>query len=477
MRRNLIIFFILSVLNSILFVTCEKPTEVETIDEAMSFPSKISITSGPNSPRQGDVVLYFAESRDINGTIVADTNLTWLVSPTSAGLFDGDGYFVGYTPGPAKVVATVLNPIKDELVADTLEITITARGLSGSFSFIGHGAVTSYNSSHIAVNGAFAYSGTLDCWRSCGNKLLVWDISDPSNPTITGSVLVGGRRVNDVMLRTDGMVAAITNEGESDDLNGLTLLDLSDPANPIIITRLTEGLEPETHNLWIDGDHIYVTIASFNSTLSRLVVVDISNLQNPKVVATYYPGSVGTHDVQVRDGLVMLSTWGEGGLIILDVGGGGAGGSPANPIELSRTQTPKSWIHNAWFWPATDYVFVGMEPQVDSEFPSRGTLHVLDAREPASPQFVATYTILGFNPHNFWLDEDRSILYVAWGGNGVRAIDVSGKLMGKLEQQGRQIAGLQYVGLGTNAYSLQIQNGLVYVTDYASGLWVFQPSF
>jgi len=320
MRRNLIIFFILSVLNSILFVTCEKPTEVETIDEAKSFPSQISITSGPNAPRQGDVVLYVAESRDINGTIVADTNLTltWLVSPTSAGLFDGDGYFVGYTPGPAKVVATILNPIKYESVADTLEITITARGLSGSFSVIGHGAVDSYNSSHIAVNGAFAYTGTIDCWRSCGNKLLVWDISDPSNPTITGSVLVGGRRVNDVMIRADGMVLAVTNEGGA---GGITLLDLSDPANPAVITRLTEGLEPSTHNLLIDGDYIYVAIEAFlDKTRSRLVVVDITNLQNPAVVATYNPGPIGTHDVQVRDGLVMLSTWGEGGLIILDVG-------------------------------------------------------------------------------------------------------------------------------------------------------------
>lgn len=218
-----------------------------TIVVAMSIQGPISITSGPNAPRQGDVVLYTAETRDINGAVVDDTTLTWSVLPMSAGLFAADGHFVGYTPGPAKVVATVLDPKTEELVADTLEITITARGLTGSFSVIGHGAVTNRNSSHIAVNGAFAYTGTIGCYRLCGNRFFVWDISNPANPTLTGSVNVGGNRVLDVMISTDGMVLAVTNEGGS---NGLTFFNLSDPANPVFITRLTEGLEPSTHHFF-----------------------------------------------------------------------------------------------------------------------------------------------------------------------------------------------------------------------------------
>ncbi len=465
---------------SLLIAACESsPTAslVDTVDTVAI--AKISISLGPNSTRQGDVVLYTAEVRDENGAAVDDPTFTWSVSPSSAGLFASDGHFVGYTPGPAKVVASDLNPMTRVLVADTLEITITERGLSGSFSVIGHGDVTTRHSAHIAVNGAFAYTGTLDCFRLCGDRLLVWDISNPANPTLTDSVVVGGQWVSDVMVSADGMVAAITHQGGA---GGITLLDLSDPAHPAVITRFTEGLEPSTHNLWIDGDHIYVAIESFfDQTRSRLVVVDITNLQNPKVVATYNPGSVGTHDVQVRDGLAVVSNWGEAGLIILDVGGGGAGGSPANPIELSRIRTPQGWTHNAWYWPATGYVFIGKEPQVDGAL--RGTINVVDAREPRSPQHVATYTIPGFNPHNFWLDEDRGILYVAWMGNGVRAIDVSGKLMGQLERQGREIAKLKYDFSGecnfggTCSLSLQVQNGLVYVSDFISGLWVLQPSF
>ena len=310
-----------------------------TIVVAMSIQGPISITSGPNAPRQGDVVLYTAETRDISGIVVDDTTLTWSVLPMSAGLFAADGHFVGYTPGPAKVVATVLDPKTEELIADTLEITITARGLSGSFSVIGRGAVTSHHSLGIAVNGAFAYTGTIGCWRSCGDRFFVWDISNPANPNLIRSVHVGGSGVNDLMISTDGMVLAVTSVGG---YNGLTLLDLTDPANPVFITRLREGLEPDTHNLWIDGDYIYVAMAFFDQARSRLAVVDISNLQNPAVVATYHPGSAGMHDVHVRDGLAMVSTWGEGGLIILDVGGGGAGGSTSKPDRAqSYTDTPR----------------------------------------------------------------------------------------------------------------------------------------
>ncbi len=485
MRKSTRMFLLIA----LIIFSCSKDNPTESIDPAEPIdpgpvgPSaSVAITSGPSEAGQGDVVGYTAETRDAGGNTVDDSTFAWSVSPASAGLIHEDGLFVGYTPGSAWIVATASG------VSDSVAVTITARGLSGDFSVLGHGEVSSHHSSHIWVHGSFAYTGTVDCWRSCGDRLLVWDISDPANPTLTDAVVVPRSlgapfRVNDVMVSADGMVAAITHEERNGGgPGGITLLDLSDPAHPAVITRFTEGLWPSTHNLWIDGEYIYVAISSyFDQTRNRLVVVDITNLQNPAVVATYNPGSFATHDVQVRDGLAMVSNWGEAGLIILDVGGGGAGGSPANPIELSRTPTPQGWTHNAWYWPATGYVFVNEEPQVERVW--QGTFYVMDVREPSSPQLVATYTISkkrsfqGSNPHNFWLDEDRGILYVAWSDSGVRAIDVSGKLMGTLELQGREIAQLKDDGSGTNSYSLQLLNGLVYVSDWISGLWVLQPSF
>ncbi len=66
---------------------------------------------------------------------------------------------------------------------------------------------------------------------------------------------------------------------------------------------------------------------------------------------------------------------------------------------------------------------------------------------------------------------------MAWYSNGVRALDVSGELMGELDRQGREIASLVYDGVNTFTWAPQLHNGLIYVSDLNSGLWVLQPSF
>ena len=156
------------------------------------------------------------------------------------------------------------------------------------------------------------------------------------------------------------------------------------------------------------------------------------------VVASFYGGSISLHDVYVRDGFAFLSHW-NAGLIILDVGNGVAGGSPTNPVEVGRVQTAGGQTHNAWYWPAAGYVFVGEE-----DFATPGIMHVVDVSDMANPREVATFAVPGTTPHNFWMDEAREILYVAWYSNGIRALDVSGELTGALDQQGREIAGFLY---------------------------------
>lgn len=440
--------------------------------------ASVAFTSGPTTIRQGDVTPYTAEARDADGIVVADAQINWSVAPSDAGFSATDGRFVGYDPGTARLIATV------GAAAAVLEVTITSRALSGTFTTVGQGRETDRFTSDLWVHGAVAYTGT---WGGraggggtlLGNTLYVWDVVDPLNPLRTDSLAVDARTVNDVKVREDGTIAVITHEGSEDGLNGVTLLDLTDPQHPSVITRFTTSLETGVHNAWIDGDYVYLAVGDPGPT-GGLRILDITDPQTPNVAASYYAGTSFLHDVYVRGGLAFLSHW-DAGLVILDVGSGIAGGSPANPVEVSRIEVAGGQTHNAWYWLGAGYVFVGEE-----DFGTPGVVHVVDVRDLRNPKEVATFHVPGDTPHNFWLDELNGVLYAAWYTNGVRALGVSGGLLGELHRQGREIVGFQYAGGGICPFALgattctwapQLHNGLVFLSDIHAGLWVLRPDF
>jgi len=435
--------------------------------------ASIRILTSVAELRQGDVMQFSAETRDSANHLVADPSLRWSVWPGPAGVVDAAGRFVGYEPGSATVIAWASG------LADSVTVSINPRGLSGGFTVVGHGAIAQRYTSDLWLFGAFAYTGT---WGSrsgpsgtlSGNRMYAWDVSNPAAPALVDSLGVDARTVNDVKIRSDGRLAVITHEGSNDGQNGVTLVDLSTPGRPRAITRFTQGLESGVHNTWIDGNYVYLVVDGVGSGLR---VLDVAVPSQPRVVASYYAGSSFLHDVYVRDGLAFLSHW-DAGLVILDVGNGIAGGSPAHPIEVSRVATAGGDTHNAWYWPAAGYVFVGEE-----DFSSPGVMHVVDVRDLRRPREVATFAVFGDTPHNFWLDEGRGILYLAWYSNGLRALDVSGQLLGALDRQGREIATSEYstescFGRGTSCtWAPQLQGGLVFVSDLSTGLWALRPSF
>lgn len=455
--------------SALLLAACGGPSGPAGRDPG-SEPSspRVVITGGPAQPRQGDVVRYEAELRLADDTPRPDAPILWSVVPPEAGEITPVGRFVGYQPGDARVVAVAGS---DEAAPDTLEVTIRARGLSGSFEVVGRGVVDGPVTTtdlwvHGWAAGDYAYTGT------DSGRLYVWDVSDPASPFRVDSVVVPasvGQMVNDVKIRSDGAVGVITHSPEG----GITILDLSDPARPVAIERF-DGVS-HAHNVWIEGDHVYTAQVA----TEPMRVIDISDPAAPTVVAEYYAGSSVVHDVYVRDGLAFLSHM-DAGLVIVDVGSGLAGGSPTDPVEVSRVEIEGGNVHNACYWPAGGYVFVGQE-----DFSRPGVMFVVDAQDLADPEVVATFGLPPDPPHNFWLDEEREILYMAWYSRGIRALDVSGELMGELDRQGREIASVELsdtsrcLGMRTGScvWAPQLHDGLVFASDILNGLWVLRPSF
>ena len=445
--------------------------------------ASVAITGGPASAEQGEVGTYTAEARDASGAPISGATVAWAVVPANAGLVTAEGKFVGYGTGQTRIVAI------SGTAADTLQVTVTPRSApSGNFSVTGQGLVATRFTSDLWAYGNVLLSGT---WSTRdgnpGNTLNVWNISSPDAPVLANTVVVNARTVNDVKFSPDGSLASLSHEGGT--TNGITLLDMSNPLNPSVITQFSALLEPSTnnsvHNIWLEQNYAYIA----NSITNLLRVVDITNPSAPVTVASQTFGagpSPALHDVYVRDGLAFLSNWTDG-LIIVDVGNGVAGGSPTNPQEVSRIGFGAYSVHNAWYWPAAGYVFVGDEFSASTL--GTGIVKVVDISDPANPQEVASFHASGDSPHNFWVDEARGILYAAWYSNGVYAIDVSGELMGRLDLQGRQIANSRYNGSSgcdftspattnrTCTWAPQLHNGRVYVSDLDAGIKVLQPNF
>ncbi|HUH12870.1 MAG TPA: hypothetical protein VMK65_07155, partial [Longimicrobiales bacterium] len=280
----------------------------------------VRFTLAPDSARQGDVVDLAVEATDGAGGIIEDPAVTWAVLPADAGLVTPDGRFVGYQPGDVRVVATVAQG------ADTALLRVSARGLSGSLVVLGRGPVDTRYTSDLWVHGAHAYTGTwgartLGDTSRAGNTLYAWSIANPASPVRTDSVVVDATTVNDVKVSADGTLAVLTHEGSQ--LNGITLLDLADPAHPRVLSRFTEGLDHGVHNVWIEGGYVY-------AVSQGLKVIDVATPTAPRLVASVPVGDPFLHDVYVRDGLAFLSAWNEG-LVILDVGNGIAAGAPTAP--------------------------------------------------------------------------------------------------------------------------------------------------
>lgn len=347
---------------------------------------------------------------------------------------------------------------------------------TAGFTVVGNGPITTRTTSDFWAHGGVAYTGTVGCdGNLCGDRLFAWDISDPSSILLTDSVEVDATTVNDVKIRADGTLAILTHEGSADGLNGITLLDMTDPLHPAVITRYigdctvatdSSCLSGGIHNVWIEGDFVYAV-----EPADGLHIIDISDPAQPEQVAFFHAGASHPHDVLVRDGLAFVSHW-DAGLVILDVGNGLRGGSPGNPVEVSRIQIPGGDVHNAWYWPERGYVFVGQETFVHPF----GGMYVVDVSDLAAPVRVADYVLPGSPPHNFWLDESQGILFAAWYSNGLRAIDVNGELAGDLTQQDREYDWVRPNGLRGpgSIWAPQVHDGLVFASDMINGLWAFR---
>ncbi|MFW6080161.1 MAG: hypothetical protein ACODAE_11100 [Gemmatimonadota bacterium] len=469
----------------------EDSATVEVVDNPVH---SLEISPARAEVRTGDVVRFSVRALDAGERPVEDAPVVYTVTAgdasrrAGAAVYD-DGAFVAEEPGTYRVVASVGG------VANEAVVVAERRDEELRAERIGLGLQSEHPTSDLWVfrgrdGRDYAYVGT----HLGGQTMYAWDVTDPSNPVLTDSVVVDARVVNDVKVNDDASIAVITREGASNRRNGIVLLDLADPAHPTVLSEYTETVTGGVHNTYIVDDLVY---AIHDGTLD-VHIIDIGDPMNPREVGRWgidRPGKY-LHDVWVEDGLAYVSYW-DDGVYILDVGDGRWGGTPTDPTVVGSHEYRTQWgeeeygnTHVAFPYTNGDgnrYLFVGdeifdCEACVSRHYPGgdgpRGHVHVLDITDPENPEEVAFYRVPEAGAHNLWAEDDK--LYVAYYEGGLRVLDISGELRGDLYAQGREMA---WYPTGTEdghipnspmAWGPQPYRGNVFVSDHHSGLWIIR---
>lgn len=456
-----------------------------------------SLTIAPARPkiRTGDVVKFTARARSSSGDVSGLTP-TWAMQGN--GVIDAGGVFVAYEPGPIVVTATLGNRSASTIV------DVEERDIRRPVSIVGRLPRTEFTTAEVWVhpNGKVAYLGT----HGGGDRVYTIDISNPAAPTVVDSLVLNTRLVNDVMTDKAGSVLVMTREGAADRKNGIVIASLEDPLHPKVISEFTDGVTAGVHSAFVytqprHGTHIYLT----NDGTGAVHVIDINDPKNPKEVAqwrtTNRPDAGRyVHDIDVQDGLLYASYW-DDGLVILDVGKGVKGGSPASPKLVTQFKynldslyrqveaesgpgftrgTHTAWRHKNYVFIADEVYRASPVKGAKDEAADRmyGTLQVIDVSDLEEPKSVAWYTPENGGVHNVWIAGDT--LYMGAYDGGFRVFDIAGELKGDLRAQGREIA---FVSTADMQGKIQNQamtwgvvvnpaDGLAYVNDFYNGLWI-----
>ncbi len=449
--------------------------------------ARLDFGSLPDTARTGDVLRFEATARDIDGKPLPSAKIQYSLSSRpddDLGAAAGaqvalDGRFVAEAAGLHTVTATCGSAVAQHT------LRVAPRDVGGKFELVGRGPVLDSHTSDLwvwtGVNGEdWAVTGT---WGANGEAHF-WNVTDPAAPERVATVTVDARTVNDVKVSPDGRLCVLSREGASDRKNGVVLVDVSNPREPRVISEYNEGLTGGVHNVFADGRHVYALSGG-----RRFDILDVSDPISPQTVGGFELETPGhsIHDVWVVDGVAYSSNWSDG-VQMIDVGGGNMGGSPQAPVVMGSYTYPSGWNHAAYPYedPETGrfYIIAG-----DEAFPyglnitgrptyPRGWIHFIDFTDKANPVEVARYQVPEAGTHNFWVQDD--ILYVAYYNGGVRAVDISGELMGDLYRQGREIAWYLptdpegFVPNAPMVWGPQPHKGNLFLSDWNSGLWVLK---
>lgn len=339
---------------------------------------------------------------------------------------------------------------------------------------------------NIEVLGAFrdGFGQEAEAWRDLlfvdqGSEVVILNVSDPA--AIEEVSRIAFPAVVDVKVSADGRWMFTVEDAEYSEghplagtspfIGGLTITDISDPANPKVVTfvpvGLTRGPHMVTYTVYPDGREVLflaageqVAIASFDRDAGTAEVIaryrpgPLAQNPDPRVIDPWYGARSWVHDMFAQiedDGTVLLyvAAW-DAGLHVVDVT------SPDAPELLG-----------AW------NEFAAEEEE--------GNLHTVVTEWIGDRRITVGSVEVGFlivGGYHYALGQDLSVLYV-W--DTTDAADPT--LLGKWVNPVKPYSGRNAYVLGPlpgerieSSHNIQVENGRIYLAHYDLGTWVLDIS-
>ena len=218
------------------------------------------------------------------------------------------------------------------------------------------------------VHSSFVYQGYVYLTDDATGSLRVIDIRDPYKPREVArwqtEQTEQGRYVHDVAVQDGLAYLSYWNDG-------LIVLDVGkgikggSPEKPVLVSQAKYDLQElysrvdqyyglgarGTHTAWRHKNYVFVGDEVYgakmptglkdgnNLTFGRLTVIDVSNFDDPKIVAWYEPTDGGVHNIWVAGDTLYMGTY-QGGARALDISGELKG-------DLLRQGREISWLLTA----------------------------------------------------------------------------------------------------------------------------------
>lgn len=203
--------------------------------------------------------------------------------------------------------------------------------------FGAYGVAVSGSYAYVAYQGVLTPTGQPGTPGTSNGGFSVINISNPLAPAIVGNIdngpVVGGHNYlrHATSVAISGHYAYVT--ADYDDR--LTVIDISNPTNPLIVTSLRDAVNmPGPVDVAVSGNYAYVASQS-GSMSTQLAVVNIANPASPVIVGSLSNSMLaGAYRIRVHNNFVYISAASASAIDAVDVS------NPAAPRLAGVVQDP-----------------------------------------------------------------------------------------------------------------------------------------